>query len=295
MKKSHVSNGVRVMDAVFIILEITDRLKQVDGVQALVLGGSRARGTDHPESDIDIGIYYDAGKGLDMVRLRQTASVLDDDNRDNAITGIGEWGPWINGGGWLKVQRMPVDFLYRDLIRVSKVMEQCLTGDITIDYQPGHPHGFINSIYMAEIALCKVLWDPSGLIGEMKSRTVPYPHAMQKAITQKFLWEAHFSLEIGKKGIYKTDLAYIAGCCFRSVSCMNQVLFALNETYWMNEKGAAAIADSFRIVPSGYASRINSLLALLGEDQADLVKALGMLHDLIQETTHLASAKGMVD
>jgi hypothetical protein len=225
------------MDVQYIISEITDGLKQIDGVHALVLGGSRARGTENPNSDIDIGIYYNANNGLDIAHLSRVASILDDDNRDNLLTEIGGWGPWINGGGWLKVNQKPVDFLFRDLNKVSKIIDQCLMGEITIDYQPGHPHGFINSIYLAEISLCKVLWDPSGIIGEMKSRTNPYPHVLQKAIIRKFLWEANFSLEIGLKGIYKKDLSYIAGCCFRSVSCLNQVLFALNETYWMNEKG----------------------------------------------------------
>lgn len=268
----------------FIISKIVDHLKQVDGVQALVLGGSRAKGTDNPNSDIDIGIYYKGDKGLDIDRLRQIASAIDDEHRDNLLTEIGGWGPWINGGGWLKVNQIPVDFLYRDLDKVSHVMEQCHTGNITIDYQPGHPHGFINSIYMAELALCKVLWDPTGVIGDMKTRTHPYPPVLQKALIQKFQWEAHFSLEIGRKGVYKKDLSYIAGCCFRAVSCLNQVLFALNGTYWMNEKGAAAIIDSFSKAPSRYSSRTNDILTLITEEQAGLEKALGKLHDLIQET-----------
>ncbi|MCP1308241.1 DNA polymerase subunit beta [Paenibacillus tyrfis] len=220
---------------------------------------------------------------------------MDDDHRDNLITEIGGWGPWINGGGWLKVNQKPVDFLYRDLNKVSNVIDQCVMGDITIDYHSGHPHGFINSIYLAEIALCKVLWDPSGVVGEMKLKTTPYPHVLQKSIIRKFLWEAQFSLEIGKKGVYKKDLSYIAGCCFRSVSCLNQVLFALNETYWMNEKGAAAIADSFSMVPSQYSNRINNILTLVTEDQADLEKAQSLLRDLIHETDNLVTSKGLLN
>ena len=279
----------------FIISKIIDSLKQIDGVSALVLGGSRARGTENPNSDIDIGIYYNASNGLDIAQLRRVTSILDDDNRGNLLTEIGGWGPWINGGGWLKVNQKPVDFLYRDQNKVSKVIEQCLSGDITIDYQPGHPHGFLNAIYLAEIALCKVLWDPSGLVGEMKTRTNPYSHVLQKAIIQKFIWEANFSLEIGRKGIYKKDVSYIAGCCFRSVSCLNQVLFALNETYWMNEKGTAAIADSFSLVPSNYSYRVNNILTLVTEDQDDLDQALRMLDDLIHETEHLVKLKGLIN
>ena len=42
-----------------IIENIVDSLKDVKGLEAIVLGGSRARGTQSSDSDIDIGLYYD--------------------------------------------------------------------------------------------------------------------------------------------------------------------------------------------------------------------------------------------
>ncbi|MBE1442891.1 nucleotidyltransferase domain-containing protein [Paenibacillus sp. OAS669] len=282
------------MDANSVISNIVDSLKQINGVSAIVLGGSRARGSDTPTSDIDVGIYYHSEEELDLARLRQSAAFLDDEHRENLITGIGEWGPWINGGGWLQVEQTPVDLLFRDYHKVSQVTEQCVKGDITIDYQPGHPHGFINAIYLAEIALCKVLWDPSGAIAELKCKTAPYPTLFQKAMIQKFFWEAGFSVDNGWKGIYKQDLSYIAGCCFRAVACLNQVLFAINETYLMNEKGATAIADSFNIVPGSYSSRVNEIFTLIAENRESAAKALTMLRDLIQETDHLLKSKSIL-
>src|SRR5690606_28859901 len=130
---------------------------------------------------------------------------------------------------WLTIDDMPVDFLYRDLRKVSHVMDQCLAGAITAHYQPGHPHGFINSFYAAEAALCQVLWDPHGFVEDLKSRILPYPAAMREGILRTFLWEAQFSLDGAKKGLRKQDLSYIAGHCFRTVSCINQALFAIND------------------------------------------------------------------
>ncbi|RAV14452.1 DNA polymerase subunit beta [Paenibacillus contaminans] len=282
------------MDVQYTIAKIVDRLKQIRGISALVLGGSRARGTESPNSDIDIGIYYDSEKELDITRLRQVTAAIDDDHRENLVTEIGGWGPWINGGGWLKVDQIPVDFIFRDQNKVSDVIDECVRGTITIDYQPGHPHGFANSIYLAETALCKVLWDPSDVVGKLKSRTIPYPPVFQEATIQKFFWEAAFALDNGYKGIYKKDLSYIAGCWFRSVSCLNQVLFASNETYLMNEKGASVIADSFRIVPSKYSRRINDIFTLLTEDEECLNKAHNMMRELIQETEHLLRSKSLL-
>ena len=44
------------MEPQTLITEIAEGLKRVDGVSAVVLGGSRARGTHRPDSDIDVGI-----------------------------------------------------------------------------------------------------------------------------------------------------------------------------------------------------------------------------------------------
>jgi len=37
---------------------IAGRLVGVEGVVGVLLGGSRARGTHHPDSDVDLGVYY---------------------------------------------------------------------------------------------------------------------------------------------------------------------------------------------------------------------------------------------
>jgi hypothetical protein len=280
------------LDVQHTIARIIEQLRPIEGVQAIVLGGSRARGTGHEHSDIDIGIYYDGNAGLDIEGIRLAAAVLDDERRGDIITGIGGWGPWINGGGWLAIDGLPVDLLYRDLRKVSKVVEQCLAGDITIDYQPGHPHGFVNAVYAAEAALCQALWDPNGRIGEIKARMQPYPAAMREGMLGKFLWEANFSLAGARKGTRMQDLSYIAGHCFRAISCINQALFALNDTFWMNEKGAAAIADTFSMVPPSYASRVNEVISLITEDRPDTDRALERLQAIIEETNALIHAGG---
>jgi predicted nucleotidyltransferase len=106
-----------------IIEELADRIKDVRGVSAVVLGGSRAIGTHTEESDIDIGIYYDPADPPDLAALGRLAADFDDEQRADALTPIGGWGPWINGGGRLTVRSVPVDFLYRDLRRVSEIRE----------------------------------------------------------------------------------------------------------------------------------------------------------------------------
>ena len=66
-----------------IIDHITTQLQDVPGIAGIVLGGSRARGNNRPDSDIDIGIYYDEAAGFDLHALNNIAADLDDEHREN--------------------------------------------------------------------------------------------------------------------------------------------------------------------------------------------------------------------
>ncbi len=266
-----------------LLSQIVSHLQNIEGITAIVLGGSRARGTHTEKSDVDIGIYFEAAYPLDISALSHLATQLDDNHRENLVTSIGGWGKWINGGGWLVVGDVPVDFLYRDLGRVRQVIADSRNGKISIDYQPGHPHGFVSSIYMGEIALCQSLYDPQGVISDLKAQTIPYPVALKQVTIETFAWEIDFSLLIAAKAVARNDVSYAAGCCFRSVTCMNQVLFALNEQYLLNEKGAVALIDTFSIKPRDYRIRVESAFTLLAPDAESIVGAIQILSELKQE------------
>jgi predicted nucleotidyltransferase len=270
-----------------LLPQLVDAVKRVEGVKAIVLGGSRARGTHTPSSDIDLGIYYHPDDPLNLDQLRESAIRLDDEHRADVLTEPGGWGPWINGGGWLKVQSHPVDFLYKDLQKIAGVIEDCLRGRVEMVYQPGHPFGFVSSIYLAEVALCQPLWDPNGTISELKSIIDPYPDILQKALIQKFAWEIDFSIQIAHKSIERADVAYAAGCCFRSAMCMLQVLFALNQTHWLNEKGSVAVADRFAVRPARLQARLNESFQLLAADPHAIQKSIVILEELSAEINTL--------
>jgi len=280
------------VDVEAIIAALVRDLQHVPGVVALVLGGSRARGTHTPQSDVDLAIYYRPDQPLDLMGLGAIATAADDAHHLDVVTPIGGWGPWINGGGWLTVQAHPVDLLYRDLHTVTTVVRECSAGHPQIAYQPGHPHGFLTAIYLAEIALCRVLWDPMGAIADLRAQVMPYPAALKAALIQQFFWEAEFSLKVAAKAIAREDVSYIAGCCFRSVSCLLQALFALNECYWMNEKGAVALATAFPLAPQRLAERIDTAFGYLEPAGEALTRAIKGLDQLVSETAQLLPAGG---
>ena len=271
------------METSTLITEIIEKLKTVAGIEAIVLGGSRARDTYTATSDIDLGIYYSPSTPIDLVALSKLATEIDDEHRADLITEVGGWGPWINGGGWLTVQQTPVDFLYRDLDKVSRIIQDCIEGRIEIAYQGGHPHAFTSNIYLSEVALCQPLWDPHGVVAKLKSRVQPYPSELKRAIIRSFWWETDFSIRIAHKSVSRGDVSYAAGCCFRCVACLMQVLFAINEEYLMNEKGAVAIADGFKLAPVNLKTRVASVFEQLNESPKGIEAAIHTLQEILTE------------
>jgi len=83
-----------------LIQNVVDEVKNVSGVKAIVLGGSRARGTNTSSSDIDLGIYYDSRRPLDVDELGKVATKLDDEKRIEVITPLGGWGS-VDQWRWL--------------------------------------------------------------------------------------------------------------------------------------------------------------------------------------------------
>lgn len=276
------------MDIQSILDKITRVLEEMPGVVGVVLGGSRARGTHRPDSDIDIGIYYDSE--FDPSSLNPFATILDDAHRTDLITPFGGWGEWVNGGGWLMMDGFHVDFIFRDIRRVEQVIDDCLTGKITTHYHAGHPHAYINAMYMGEIAICKTLVDRSGYLEALKAKTIPYPLSMKKSIIGYFMFEAGFSCMFAEDNTEKDDLYYVIGHFFRAISCLNQVLFALNGEYCINEKKAVKAIEGFPKKPLKYKERVEKVFKLPGSGANGASEACSQLQGLLKDVKVLVDA-----
>jgi len=136
------------------IAKIVGRLKQIDGVKAIAVGGSYATRTQRPDSDIDLGIYYSNKSPLNIEKVKSLALELND-KPEFVVTDIGDWGDWVNGGAWLTVEGQRVDFLYRNLDFVETIINKCMNGKIRKDYYQQPPYGFYSYIYLAETTFCK--------------------------------------------------------------------------------------------------------------------------------------------
>lgn len=264
-----------------IIEAVTRALTPVSGLTALVLGGSRARGTAGPGSDYDFGLYYDQQAPLDVAALKTALDPLVDSADGAQLTSPGEWGPWINGGGWLSIGGRKVDLLYRDLGRVRAVIADCRAGHVSMDYQPGHPHGFCSAIWMGEVALCRQLFDRTGAVAALKLLTDPYPDALRQALIARFQWEVRFAIDIAATAIPRGEQIHVAGSAYRALACVAQVLFAANRRYLINEKGALAGAAT---LPAGIPAIVETTAAVWSAIGA------GNFADALEELRMIAGA-----
>lgn len=264
-----------------------DGLRGVDGVVAVVLGGSWARGTARPDSDIDLGLYYRESRPPDIDTVRAVARELND-RPDPVVTGLYEWGRWVNGGAWLTVGGQRLDLLYRNLDQVERVVADCEAGETQTDFWQQASYGFYSPIYLAELHACRPLHDPTGVIGTLKERVAVYPLALRTSLVRGWLWTADFGHDQATKLAARGDVYGTVGCLTRTAAALTQVLFALNETYFAGDKDALARIDGFRLRPDDYRSRLERLLACPGADPAALGATVHALHDLTGEVVALA-------
>jgi predicted nucleotidyltransferase len=274
-------------DRLALASDVARRLGEVHGVVAVALGGSVATGTADASSDVDLGVYSGASSRPSIAALRALARELDDEHRPDAVTAYGEWGPWIDGGAWLTIGGTRVDWLHRDLDRVERVISDCREGRFEVVYQPGHPHAFLSSIYLFEVREGVPLHDPTGALGAMRASVATYPPALRAATVERALWEARFALDTAAKPADRGDVSYVAGSAYRCLAWIVQLLHALNERSFRNEKRSLAASATFPLRPAALDDGTR-VLAALGGSPAELRDALRRLAALLDECAALA-------
>ncbi|WP_445277319.1 nucleotidyltransferase domain-containing protein [Streptomyces sp. DSM 41033] len=268
------------------VAAMASRLTRLPGIEAVALGGSRARGTHRPDSDWDLGVYYRGAPDLDAL----TALASDVQGAPAEVAGPGGWGPWVNGGAWLTVDGVAVDWILRDLDRVESVWSDCREGRYEVGIQPGHPLGFWSPCYVGEVALGRVLEDPRGDLASLQEAVRAYPEPLRRALTGA-VWEADFSVASARKSAPSGDTLHVSLCLARAFGVLAQALHAHHRVWCLNEKGALASAAALPGTPADFAARVSE--ALRGLDAAAVETAAGVVRDVRAVLDRGAPADGL--
>ncbi|MFN7118551.1 MAG: nucleotidyltransferase domain-containing protein [Saprospiraceae bacterium] len=266
---------------------LTNELKRIDGVKAIVLGGSYAMGMATENSDLDIGIYYSEQSPFDVEKIKLIAKKLAD-HEEPTVTGFYEWGPWVNGGAWISTKKGEVDFLYKNIDQIATTIDNAKNGIWENHYEQQPPFGFSSIIFLAETKYNIPLYDPEHIIKKLKAAVQNYPIKLKQSVIQQSLWSAEFTIWQAEKFAAKYDMYNTLGCLTRAIKSIVNALFAINEIYPMGDKRALEIIEQNETKPSDLTNRINLILSCKPHSLLDNVMDLKSLFD---ETVLLANGQ----
>jgi len=263
-------------------------LAAVPGVEALALGGSYARGTAHPGSDLDIALYYREDAPLDVEAVRRIAAEISIQG-EPVVTDLYGWGPWVNGGAWIYTAAGKVDFLYRSLDQVQRTIDAARQGKSEHDFEQQPVFGFYSVTYLGETLVCRPLHDPAGHLERLKRQVQVYPPALKERTVSGSLWLTEFSLLHARAYAAAGDVYAAAGTLARCASFLVQALFALNEVYFINDKTAMREIAAFPLAPAGFVERLQAILGCPGRDPESLARSAEQMEALRAETAARAA------
>lgn len=258
---------------------MADELSRVPGVRAVALGGSRARGTHRPDSDIDLGLYVDAD--VDRAGIAHVASGWTGEAVE--VTDRGGWGPWVDGGTWLVVDGVPVDLILRDITRVEEQCVRAVRGEFAFHTQPGHPLGFLDVAYAGELATSVPLRDPEGILVGLTGSVTPYPEALRKAFLAN-LWQVDFLLNAAMKGAKAGDVAYVSLCGTTTTMLTAHAWHAAAGQWVTNEKGLVPNVARLPIDTAGFSAAAAAALGNFGTTAEELLATIERLRELPRPT-----------
>ncbi|MAE93265.1 MAG: hypothetical protein CL910_01255 [Deltaproteobacteria bacterium] len=258
-----------------LLAELTDRLSQVPGVVAVALGGSHATGSGRRDSDLDLGLYYREATPPDHGELLALAEELDPAGAAS-LTEIGAWGPWMDGGAWLAIRGQRVDWIYRSVDRLHREIDAAQRGEHQWHAAQQPPFGFVSVILLGELAICRPLHDPEGVLTELKARVAVYPPALRERLQHDYLDLAEFTLFHARAHAARGEVVNAVGCLTRLAMCLVQVLYAAEGRYFVSDKGAT------RVLPDSDRELLDEVLAAPGQSAGELGVSVDRLAALFE-------------
>jgi predicted nucleotidyltransferase len=215
---------------------LTDRLAAIPGVLAVTLGGSRARGTNRPDSDWDFGLYYRGEIDPEDVRAL---------GYPGTVAAAGDWAyPYpMNGGAWLTVEGHNVDLHYRDIADVERWTSEAQEGRWELFRVPWYLCGMPSYVLVGEAALGRIL------AGELSQPS--FPDLLAERGPEKWRWEASFAIGEAQSHAERGDVAPCLGKLAFAVVAEAQGRLLSRHVWALSEKGVvtqAGLADVQRML-----------------------------------------------
>jgi hypothetical protein len=230
------------------IAELVNVLATMPGAVAVVLGGSRALGSNDAGSDWDLGLYYRGA--IDLAGLAARGVVYPP----------GSWGRVMNGGAWLQCGGEKVDVLLRDLDVVEHWARRAEKGEFEVDALLGYVAGVPTYILSAELASCQPLR------GDIPA--APFPPQLVVAAPPRWRFCRSFSLDYARMHARRGSLAGATGQAAKAVMEEAHAILCERGQWVCNEK---------RLIETAGLAGLHALFAQIPIESASLVEWVDLL------------------
>lgn len=231
-----------------MIEELLKELSELQQVEAIALGGSRAGKIYDEKSDYDVYLYCVSTISEDTRTqiLSKYCSRMEIGNHfweyeDNCI---------LNSG-------IDIDILYRNLDE--------FTQDVASVVELHQARNGYTTCMWHNLITCKVIYDKDGRLGAAKERfLIPYPQQLKKNIIDRNMQLLHtampaYEVQISK-AIRRNDIISINHRVAAFMESYFDVIFAVNELTHPGEKRLIQICkETCKILPVSFEENLNKL------------------------------------
>jgi len=245
------------------------------GRVAVTIGGSHGKRTFDARSDLDFRVFCDEIAGGPMYWETE------------------DWKTFCGIVDRRRAQGIEIDYCWvRSIGEIDAQLDDWLGGKIAPVPRVWTLWGYH---VLTDIANQMVIDDPTGIITAWQARLKPYPQVLKQAILRKHMeslnyWRADYHY---RSKVERGDVVFLAGLSARLIHDMMQVLFAVNETYYVGDGNNLHYVEAFAIQPNAFAERVNAILCpgQAENAQAALTAQYQAILNLIDDVAVLAAQR----
>lgn len=226
-----------------VIDECLPKLKALGiGRCAVTIGGSHGKGTFDERSDLDFRVFCDEIIGAP--RYWETE----------------EWRSFAQIVDRQRPQGIDIDYCWvRTVSEIESELDAWLNGRVVPVEKVWTLWGYH---LLTDLANQMVIDDPFGLVAGWQTRLTPYPRSLQRAVIEKHMgslnyWRSDYHY---RNKVERGDQVFLAGISSRLVHDMIQVLFAINNTYYVGDGNNLHYIEQFAVQPRNFTHRVKNLL-----------------------------------
>lgn len=227
------------------IQELYEKFKELNQVEALALGGSRASGNADSKSDYDLYVYV-TDKIEDNIRESLLFEFCDKMEIGNHY--------WEDEDNVILKNGISADIIYRTVADMKRYVEYVVEGF--------HAMNGYTTCFWHNLRTCDVVFDKTGIFIDLQNRCrIPYPQKLKENIIEKNMKLLSGVLPSYDKQIIKAyernDLVSINHRVAGFLESYFDVIFAVNEMTHPGEKRLIQICkNQCKILPENFEKNI---------------------------------------